>query len=463
LLTYDTANRLTSVTSDTLTTTFEYDGLGSRVVQTVDGVETRYALDVAGGLPEVIVATTGATSPRYVQVQGQILAQVGAGAWGYVAPDALGSVRQLVDPDGLVTLAQSYDPFGVLLEAAGPGASGFGYTGEQVDAGTGLVFLRARYYEPGVGRFLSEDPKPGIAYLPKTLHIYAYAWNNPVVFVDPSGLQPPPPQCDDPTQICYTGTTGPQVAHTPQETMPPLTASEPSDGVRLGGDLLPRLVEACYTLYTSAELEACLAKAYQLPRQERLLGPVCTPEPPPILTAGWEMEGDPVGSGGMGERKYSYVKTYAKRIAAFFLGGPSGGLGKPIEDLPALVGGTYYSELTAEVTIYEHGILTELRERYDATNLHGLGVGVDISVGRTVQIMLTVPDIFYGPYLFTPVSAGEQGVTEEKEVWMSASRRNIPSKALMQGAVSAENSFPLWVPGLGGGGYGWSYSLDLHP
>jgi YD repeat-containing protein len=57
--TYDAANRLTSVTSGTLTTTFEYDGLGNRMAQTVDGVTTEYALDVAGGLPEVIVVTTG--------------------------------------------------------------------------------------------------------------------------------------------------------------------------------------------------------------------------------------------------------------------------------------------------------------------------------------------------------------------------------------------------------------------
>jgi YD repeat-containing protein len=58
LLSYDIANRVTSVTSGTLTTTFEYDGLGNRMAQTVDGVTTEYVLDVAGGLPEVIVATS---------------------------------------------------------------------------------------------------------------------------------------------------------------------------------------------------------------------------------------------------------------------------------------------------------------------------------------------------------------------------------------------------------------------
>jgi YD repeat-containing protein len=116
---YDVANRLTAVTSGTLTTTFQYDGLGNRVAQTVDGTTTTYVLDVAGGLPEVIVATTDGTSTYYVQVQGQILGQQGSGVWVYVLPDYLpapvaqapvGSVRQLVGVDWQVALAQSYDP-----------------------------------------------------------------------------------------------------------------------------------------------------------------------------------------------------------------------------------------------------------------------------------------------------------------------------------------------------------------
>ncbi len=102
---YDAANRLTSVTSGTLTTTFQYDGLGNRVAQTVDGTTTIYALDVAGGLPEVIVATTDGASIYYVQVRGQILGQYEAGAWVYVLPDHLGSVRQLVGSDRQVALA----------------------------------------------------------------------------------------------------------------------------------------------------------------------------------------------------------------------------------------------------------------------------------------------------------------------------------------------------------------------
>jgi RHS repeat-associated protein len=99
----------------------------------------------------------------------------------------VGSVRQLADADGQVTLAQSFDPFGVLLEADGSGASEFGYTGEQADGSTGLVFLRARYYDPAVGRFLAKDPFPGFAQRPATLHSYAYVTNNPINRADASG------------------------------------------------------------------------------------------------------------------------------------------------------------------------------------------------------------------------------------------------------------------------------------
>jgi RHS repeat-associated protein len=185
------ANRLTSVTSGTLTTTFEYDGLGNRMAQTVDGVTTEYVLDVAGGLPEVIVATTGGASTRYVQVQGQVLAQQDSGVWTYVLPDHLGSVRQLVDSDGRVSLAQSFDPFGVLNSQHGtPNPQlPFGYTGEQEDPSTGLVFLRARYYDPYLNRFISPDTIIPDFENPQSLNRYSYVVNNPVRFVDPSGHQ----------------------------------------------------------------------------------------------------------------------------------------------------------------------------------------------------------------------------------------------------------------------------------
>jgi RHS repeat-associated protein len=184
--TYDAANRLTAV-SGSPASSFGYDGLGNRISMTVGATTTHYALDVAGGLPEVIAATNGA-STKYLQVQGQIMAQYDSGKWAYVAPDALGSVRQLSDASGRETLAQSYDPFGNPLTSQGRGSSAFGYTGEQMDTSTGLVYLRARYYSSYLNRFVSPDtiiPDPA---QPQKWNLYTYVLNNPANRTDPSGL-----------------------------------------------------------------------------------------------------------------------------------------------------------------------------------------------------------------------------------------------------------------------------------
>ena len=61
------------------------------------------------------------------------------------------------------------------------------YRGEQFDSDLGLYYLRARYYNPNTGRFLSRDPKGGNGYDPKTLHKYLYASGDPVNRIDPSG------------------------------------------------------------------------------------------------------------------------------------------------------------------------------------------------------------------------------------------------------------------------------------
>jgi RHS repeat-associated protein len=135
----------------------------------------------------VIVATSGEASTYYVQIQSQILAQYGSGAWTYILPDHLGSVRQLTNASGQVTLAQSYDPFGNLFEAAGLGASGFGYTGEWWDAEAELLHLRARYYDPAVGRLLSKDPWPGNVSWPQSLNGWSHVAGNPINATDPSG------------------------------------------------------------------------------------------------------------------------------------------------------------------------------------------------------------------------------------------------------------------------------------
>jgi RHS repeat-associated protein len=63
----------------------------------------------------------------------------------------------------------------------------FLFTGEQFDPSANLYYLRARYYNPTVGRFIQKDPFPGLLTQPQTLNPYAYVVNNPVNLTDPSG------------------------------------------------------------------------------------------------------------------------------------------------------------------------------------------------------------------------------------------------------------------------------------
>ncbi len=91
-----------------------------------------------------------------------------------------------------MTTKYSYDEFGIpspnsKFGQGGEKANTYGFTGEQWDEDVGLLYLRARYYQPDVGRFITKDPFPGITALSQTLPPYLYCQNNPTDLVDPQG------------------------------------------------------------------------------------------------------------------------------------------------------------------------------------------------------------------------------------------------------------------------------------
>ena len=98
----------------------------------------------------------------------------------------------LSDAGGTLTDRYAYAPFGKLAGSQGTTANPFRYVGKYglMDEGNGLLFVRARYYEPDSGRFLSKDPLPGMDGDTQAMHRFVYAGNNPVRFVDLSGLSP---------------------------------------------------------------------------------------------------------------------------------------------------------------------------------------------------------------------------------------------------------------------------------
>jgi RHS repeat-associated protein len=89
-----------------------------------------------------------------------------------------------------VTDTYEYDGFGNLLNPASSGTSNnYLYRGEQFDPDLGLYYLRARYYDPLTGRFMSRDPQSGFLSAPMTLHRYLYGAADPIDWRDPSGRE----------------------------------------------------------------------------------------------------------------------------------------------------------------------------------------------------------------------------------------------------------------------------------
>jgi RHS repeat-associated protein len=82
----------------------------------------------------------------------------------------------------------SEDEFGSQIFNQGTTQNVYRYTGQQSDADSGLQYLRARYYEPATGRFITQDPKKGDMREPATYNQYIYCRNNPIRYTDPSGL-----------------------------------------------------------------------------------------------------------------------------------------------------------------------------------------------------------------------------------------------------------------------------------
>lgn len=186
-LEYDASNRLTRIFDNVNTTEYVYNG-GVLIEESVNGISKRYVVDRSRAVQQTLLEIDESGNPlaSYVYGSNRISRKL-AGETDYYHHDRLGSVRELTDSDGVVTSAFVYDAFGNVTQTSGTEPGNFGFTGEHFDADTGLVFLRNRFYDPQLGRFLSQDPASGAREAPVTLHRYLYAANNPGKFVDPTG------------------------------------------------------------------------------------------------------------------------------------------------------------------------------------------------------------------------------------------------------------------------------------
>jgi RHS repeat-associated protein len=163
---------------------FVYDALGRRVEKVVGGVTTTYLYEGQDILRERRASATGTQVLLYVHGPGldEPLAKKDAttGAATYYHADGLGSVVKHSDGAGNIVETYRYGAWGDI--EAGASVQGHAFTGREWDAETGLYYYRARYYDPKLGRFLSEDPLG-----PARGNAYLYALNNPTGYIDSDG------------------------------------------------------------------------------------------------------------------------------------------------------------------------------------------------------------------------------------------------------------------------------------
>jgi RHS repeat-associated protein len=196
-LTWNSIGQLTAVQTNDPTkginasVTYGYDGLGRRVRKTSSTGGTTYFVwdgqDLLGELDSVGTLVTqyqyypGATDSPYAVI-------FRGGTTYFYAAEPQGNVTGLMDSNGAVVATYNYYPFGETRSKTENLVSGatnrLQFAGREYDSETGLYYNRARYYDPSLGRFISEDPIG----LNGDVNLYAYAGNDPVNHNDPTGL-----------------------------------------------------------------------------------------------------------------------------------------------------------------------------------------------------------------------------------------------------------------------------------
>ena len=150
---------------------------------------TEYINDVNREHTEVLMeynAFTGKVDQTYTYGNQRESVKTGSGT-GYYLYDRQGSVTDILGSGKAPTASYTYDAFGKVISGAPKYGNIYGYNGESYNASTEYLYLRARYYDTGMGQFTSEDSYLGDITDPATLNRYAYGVGNPMNYTDPSG------------------------------------------------------------------------------------------------------------------------------------------------------------------------------------------------------------------------------------------------------------------------------------
>jgi len=189
--TYDSLNQLIGFTDGKTTASYKYDVDGLRISKTVDG----HSIDQIWNDDKQIAVDADGSNPYKAQIYirgtnllaGCEFVQAVKSDYTYYTQNAHGDVVNLTDNNGAVTKTYQYDAFGVEKNIDDTDTNAFRYCGEYYDKETATIYLRARYYSPSTGRFISRDSFAGSNNDPLSLNLYTYCHNNPVSGTDSTG------------------------------------------------------------------------------------------------------------------------------------------------------------------------------------------------------------------------------------------------------------------------------------
>ena len=191
---YDFENRLIQDTIGGVVSKYQYDGIGNRKAVMVPAGTKRFVLDLNGSLTHVLADTdeSGTVNAYYIYGCGLVSQISAANDSRYYHYDVRGSTIALSDPSGNLTDKYAFDPFGKIVNSQGSTQNPFKYVGKHgvMDEGNGLTYIRARYFTPDLGRFITKDPLSGTDGDGQSLNRYVYALNNPIILSDYDGRSP---------------------------------------------------------------------------------------------------------------------------------------------------------------------------------------------------------------------------------------------------------------------------------
>ena len=189
--TYDGLNQLIGFTDGETVASYAYNVDGLRIKKTVDDKTIHHVWDGSQQIIADVVDNEFYEANCYLRGTNLVATynyQNGVkSGYTYYTQNAHGDVVNLTDETGAVTKSYTYDAFGVEQNIDDADDNAFRYCGEYYDSESGTIYLRARYYDPAIGRFISRDSVAGKNTDPLSLNLYTYCHNNPIIGTDPSG------------------------------------------------------------------------------------------------------------------------------------------------------------------------------------------------------------------------------------------------------------------------------------